>query len=93
MAVSTSIDFTRTRDQIIARAGRLTGAIRAGETMGSQEVTDFAEALNAMVKRWAATPGLQVWCTSEATAISRSVYFKAMLPAAHTGVLQPLVEV
>lgn len=67
MTVSTSTDFTRTRDQIISRAARLVGAIKAGETMGYQEVTDFAEALNAMVKRWAATPGMHVWCSSEAT--------------------------
>ena len=67
MAVSGSSDFTRTRDQIISRSARLVGAIKAGETMGSQEVTDFSEALNAMVKRWSATPGMQVWCSSEAT--------------------------
>lgn len=67
MAVSGSSDFTRTRDQIIARALRICGAVKAGETIGAQEVTDAAEALNAMVKRWSATPGMHVWCTSEAT--------------------------
>lgn len=67
MVTSNSSNFTRTRDQIIARAARLVGAIKAGETMGAQEVTDFADALNAMVKRWSATPGMHVWCTSEAT--------------------------
>ncbi len=67
MAVSGSSDFTRTRDQIIARALRICGAVKAGETIDAQEVTDAAEALNAMVKRWSATPGMHVWCTSEAT--------------------------
>lgn len=67
MTTSGSSDFTRTRDQIIARSGRLIGAFKAGETMGSQEVTDFSEALNAMVKRWSVTPGMHVWTTTEAT--------------------------
>ena len=67
MATSSSSDFNRTRDQIIARAGRIIGAFKAGETMGAQEVTDFSEALNAMVKRWSATPGMLTWAMSEAT--------------------------
>lgn len=67
MSTSGSYDLTTTRNAIIARAARQTGAIRAGETMGSQEVTDFSEALNAMVKRWSATPGMHVWTKREAT--------------------------
>ena len=67
MTTSGSSDFNRTRNQIIMRAGRLTGAIRAGATMKAQDVSDFSEALNAMVKRWSATPGLHVWTATEAT--------------------------
>lgn len=67
MATSGSADFTRTRDQIIGRSLRLIGAIKAGETPGAQEVTDAAEALNAMVKRWQKKPNLKLWAVSEAT--------------------------
>lgn len=86
MTTSGSSTFNRTRDQIIARAGRIIGAFKSGETMGSQEVTDFAEALNAMVKRWSATPGLHVWATSEATLFpqaSQSTYALAVNGADH----------
>lgn len=66
MATSSSSDFTRTRDQLIMRAARIIGAVRAGATMKAQDTTDFAEALNAMVKRWQAS-GIHVWTTAEAT--------------------------
>jgi len=66
MAVSGSSDFTRTRDQLIIRALRLLGVLKAGRTPGAQEITDAAEALNAMVKRWQ-RKGLRVWTVSEAT--------------------------
>ena len=86
MATSSSSDFTRTRDQIIARAGRIIGAFKAGETMGAQEVTDFAEALNGMVKRWSATPGMHVWTVTEATLFpqaSQSQYALSVSGADH----------
>lgn len=86
MAVSGSSDFTRTRDQIISRALRICGAVKAGETPGAQEVTDAAEALNAMVKRWSATPGMHVWCTAEGTLFpqaSQSRYALALAGADH----------
>ncbi len=66
MAVSNSSDFTRTRDQLITRSLRLLGVLKAGRTPGAQEITDGAEALNAMVKRWQ-RKGLRVWSVSEAT--------------------------
>jgi hypothetical protein len=66
MASSGTYTYTQNRDQIIRRAGRLTGAFRAGETPGSQVVSDFADALNAMVKRWVAS-GIHLWTTQEAT--------------------------
>ena len=67
MASSGSYDFTETRNSVIARAFRIMGVIKSGETLGSQDVTDAAEALNAMVKRWSTTPGMHVWATQEAT--------------------------
>ena len=66
MSVSNSSDFTRTRDQIIGRALRLCNAVRAGATPRAQQVTDAAEALNAMVKRWQKKQ-LHVWTVAEAT--------------------------
>jgi hypothetical protein len=66
MAVSGSSDFARTRDQLIGRALRIAGIIKAGETPGAQMVTDAAEALNGMVKRWQ-RKGLHVWAVAEAT--------------------------
>lgn len=66
MAVSSSFDFTRTRDQLIRRAFRVIGVVKSGETPGAQIVTDAAEALNAMVKRWG-KKGLHVWTVTEAT--------------------------
>ncbi len=66
MATSGSVDFNRTRDQIIAGALRLIEAIAAGETPSAEEVTDATEALNMMVKEWRAQ-GLHLWATAEAT--------------------------
>jgi hypothetical protein len=66
MAVSGSSDFTRTRDQIIRRAFRVISVVKSGDTPGAQIVTDAAEALNAMVKRWQ-KKGLHVWTVTEAT--------------------------
>jgi hypothetical protein len=66
MATSGSSDFTRTRDQLIIRSLRLLGVLKAGRTPGAQQITDGAEALNAMVKRWQ-KKGLRVWTVSEAT--------------------------
>lgn len=65
MAVSGSSDFTRTRDQICTRALRVCGVLKAGETAGAQVLTDTAEALNAMVKRWQKKPNLKVWAVTE----------------------------
>lgn len=75
MAVSTSSTYTQTRDQIIARAGRLVGAIKAGETMGAQEVSDFATAANGMVKHWE-TSGIHVWAVEEATLFPQPNQFR-----------------
>jgi hypothetical protein len=84
MTTSGSYDFTRTRNQIIMRAGRLTGAIRAGSTMKAQDVSDFAEALNSMVKRWSVTPGMHVWTTAEGTLFPQASQSKYALGSSST---------
>lgn len=66
MATSGTATFNRTRNELIAAAARKIGAIRAGETPGHQTVLDFADCLNAMVKRWQAS-GIHVWTVEEAT--------------------------
>jgi hypothetical protein len=66
MATSGTSTHSRNRDQLLTRALRLAGAIASGETPGSQEITDAAESLNAMVKHWQAT-GVHIWRTTEAT--------------------------
>lgn len=85
MSTSGSSDFTRSRNQIISRAARQINAIRAGSTLKAQEVSDWSEALNAMVKRWQAT-GIHVWTTTEATLFpqaSQSRYALALTGADH----------
>ena len=67
MATSGTATFARTRNEIISAAARKIGAIRAGETMGAQMLTDFDEALNALVKHWQGSMGLHVWTVEEAT--------------------------
>lgn len=66
MTTSGISTFTRNRDQIIAAAARKCGAIAAGETPDADLISDFAEALNAMVKQWQGT-GIHIWRTTEAT--------------------------
>lgn len=83
MSTSGSSDFTRTRDQLIHRALRLCGAIKAGETPGAQEITDGAEALNAMVKRWQKKQ-LHVWAVVEATLFPQVSQVKYNLSSSST---------
>lgn len=66
MATSDSVDFNRTRDQIIVRALRQIGAIEAGETPEAEDVTTASEALNSLVKGWQAD-GIHLWTRREAT--------------------------
>lgn len=78
MTVSNSSDFSRTRDQIIRRAFRILGVVKSGETPGAQIVTDAAEALNAMVKRWQKKQ-LHVWTVTEATLFPQASQVKYAL--------------
>lgn len=83
MAVSGSSDFTRTRDQIIRRAFRAISVVKSGETPGAQIVTDAAEALNAMVKRWQ-KKGLHVWTVTEATLFPQASQVRYALASGST---------
>lgn len=78
MATSGSIDFNLTRDQIIHAAARKVQAVRAGQTMSDQTLQDFAQALNAMVKRWQAR-GIHVWTVQEATLFPQASQLKYQL--------------
>lgn len=66
MSTSGSYDFSRNRDQIIKAALIKVGAIEAGETPASDDVSDASVSLNAMVKHWQGT-GVHIWTTGEAT--------------------------
>lgn len=64
MTTSGSTDFNPSRNQIILRAGRQCGAWAAGETPSAQEVQDWSDALNALVKEWEGQ-GLHLWAETE----------------------------
>lgn len=66
MATSGSSNFSLTRNEICQAALRKLVATPAGVPMTSQMLTDASQALNAMVKHWAAK-GMHVWTTTEAT--------------------------
>src|SRR5574343_318161 len=66
MALSNSTNFSITRDQLIAGALRIAGAVQQGESPTSTQVTEAAEALNMLVKSWQ-PDGLQLWVTKEYT--------------------------
>ena len=64
MATSGSVNYARTRDDIIKRSMRLIGAIEAGEAPTAAETKDAAEALEVMVKEWQAD-GAHLWAVDE----------------------------
>jgi hypothetical protein len=64
MTTSGTYTFSQNRDAIIARAARLVSAIAAGETPDAGTVSDFSDALNAMVRHWQ-TLGISIWCMAE----------------------------
>lgn len=66
MAISSSANYTTTRDDIIKRALRIIGAIGQGETPPAQAVTEASQALNDLTKEWQAD-GMQLWKTSTST--------------------------
>lgn len=64
MATSNSTDFIVNRDQLIAGALRLCGALALGETATADQVTEASEALNMMVKAWQAD-GMALWAIKD----------------------------
>lgn len=61
---SGTTNYAATRDEIIARALRIVGAIGQGETPATTAVTEANIALNHLVKEWQAD-GMQLWKISE----------------------------
>lgn len=66
MTISSSYDFSVTRDDIIASALRIIGAIAPGETPTTAMYTSGSQALNMIVKAWQAD-GMPVWVMSQYT--------------------------
>lgn len=56
--------FTQPRNNIIKAALRKVGAIKAGETVNQNIITDCSIALNAMVKSWEAI-GIHLWTETQ----------------------------
>lgn len=66
MATSGSVDFSLSRDQVITAALKKIGALAAGETASSEEVSDAAITLNMMLKSMQAD-GLKIFLRKRAT--------------------------
>ncbi len=60
MSTSGSTLYSKTRDQIIARAYRITGDVGTGETPSASMISDGAEALNDLVKKLH-VDGMPLW--------------------------------
>jgi hypothetical protein len=60
MTISSSYNYVPTRDQIIARALRIVGALGQGETAPAAAVTEATFALNDIIKEWQAD-GMLLW--------------------------------
>lgn len=60
MSTSGSTDFNINRDQLIAGALRLCGALGQGETPTATQITESSEALNMLIKAWQAD-GMPLW--------------------------------
>jgi len=66
MAVSSSSDFTQTRDQLIADSLSLIGVLRPGNTANSNDVSICSNILNKMIKHWEMI-GIHIWTEVEGT--------------------------
>jgi hypothetical protein len=62
-------NYTVSRDDIIARALRICGAVGQGETPTANAVTEGAAALNALVKEYQ-TDGMPLWKITQLTGIT-----------------------
>lgn len=66
MSLSNSTNFATSRNEIIAGALRIIGAIAQGETPTATMYSEGAEALNMLAKAWQ-MDGMQLWVTKEYT--------------------------
>lgn len=64
MAISSSYNFSVTRDDIVKGALRILGVIGEGDTPSADQYTTGSEALNIMCKAWIAE-GLPIWLVKE----------------------------
>ena len=64
MATSNSQNFAITRNELIAGALRIIGAISAGETPSASQISTASEALNMLCKAWMAD-GMPLWVMKE----------------------------
>lgn len=69
MTQSTSYNYTTNRDGIIKRAYRIIDAIGEGEDPTPTQITEGSEALNDLVKEWAAE-GMPLWAIKTSSAIT-----------------------
>jgi hypothetical protein len=94
MPLSGSSNYNTTRDSIINRALRITGAIAQGESPTAAAVTEAAQTLNEIFKEWQAD-GLQLWRT-ETVALGGTIIPGATIsinvnpPAADVNYFAPL---
>lgn len=65
MSTSGSINYNRTRDQIIDITLKVLGVLGEGETASSNAVSDMSILLNLMIKGWQAQ-GINLWREDEA---------------------------
>jgi hypothetical protein len=66
MTISSSYNYSTTRDDLIKGALRILGVISQGQTPDATQVTDAAEALNQIVKAWS-SEGLPIWLIKKQT--------------------------
>lgn len=66
MTTSNSTNFSTSRNELIAGALRIIGAVAQGETPTTAQYTEGAEALNMLCKAWMAD-GMPLWVTREYT--------------------------
>jgi len=66
MTITSSYDFSTSRDELIRGALRLAGGIGEGEVPRTAQYTEAAEALNMLVKSWQ-VDGMPLWVISEYT--------------------------
>jgi hypothetical protein len=64
MSTSGSTVFNITRDQLIAGALRMVGAVAQGQSPTATQISEAAEALNMMVKAWE-VDGMPLWGLTE----------------------------